>query len=86
MDENIQIRQRIIEYAKYMNMSQKELLEKAGLNSQLMQKMKKSGILATNIKKIADVLDVSIDYLMGRTDNPQSHKTKSTKTDNPNTM
>lgn len=85
MEENMQIRQRIIEYANSINMTQKELLEKAKLNSQLMQKMKKSGLLASNLKKIADILDVSTDYLLGRTDNPKSHKVAS-KTDTPNTM
>jgi len=29
---------------------------------------------AVNLKKIADYLDVSVDYLLGRTDNPQINK------------
>jgi transcriptional regulator with XRE-family HTH domain len=30
---------------------------------------------AVNLVQIADLFDVSIDYLVGRTDNPMSHKT-----------
>lgn len=73
-EENIQIRQKIIKCIKEENITQKELLEKAGLNTQFLQKMKTSGLLAKNLKKIADVLDVSVDYLLDRTDNPKSHK------------
>jgi DNA-binding Xre family transcriptional regulator len=31
-------------------------------------------ILTQNFAKIADYLDCSVDYLLGRTDNPDSHK------------
>lgn len=31
-------------------------------------------ILTLNFAKIADYLDCSVDYLLGRTDNPDSHK------------
>lgn len=74
MEENIKIRERIIKCAKEKDITQKELLIKAGLNSQFLQDMKRYKILAENIKKIANVLDVSVDYLLGRTDNQESHK------------
>ena len=31
-------------------------------------------MMLSNAVKIADYLDVSVDYLLGRTDNPNSHK------------
>lgn len=31
-------------------------------------------ILSLNMAKIADYLDCSVDYLLGRTDDPNSHK------------
>lgn len=73
--DNIQVRQKIIEYTKKIGMSQKELILKAGLNIQFLQDMKKrNSIKADALEHIADALDVSVDYLMDRTDNPKSHK------------
>ena len=34
----------------------------------------KTGIASFSLAKIADYLDCSVDYLLGRTDNPISHK------------
>jgi len=31
-------------------------------------------VAATTLAKIADYLDCSVDYLLGRTDNPQAHR------------
>ena len=39
-----------------------------------LQTWKKDNIKPTSLKKIADYFDVSVDYLLGRTDNPGSHK------------
>lgn len=72
---NIQVRQKIIDYTKIIGMNQKDLVIKAGLNIQFLQDMKKrNSIKADALEQIADVLDVSVDYLMDRTDNPKSHK------------
>ena len=47
-----------------------DITEKAYQNYELMTREPKLEILL----KIADFYDVSIDYLLGRTDNPHSHK------------
>lgn len=67
-------RELIIKECKRKKITQKQLLEQAGLGTQFMQSMKTHKLIADNIYKIAVILDVSIDYLMGRTDNPTSHK------------
>lgn len=58
----------------------KQVLLKAGLGENTMSNFKTSMPKADNLAKIADVLDCSVDYLLGRTDNPQSHKGKKTDT------
>ncbi len=51
------------------------MLAKCGLSeATLRQKSDKKGISCFSLAKIADYLDVSVDYLLGRTDNPDSHK------------
>lgn len=67
-------RQRIIEIAAKKGMTQKELLEKCELNKMYMQNLKEKVIKADNLIKIADELEVSTDYLLGRTDNPKINK------------
>ncbi len=52
----------------------KQMLEGVELGFNTMSNMKASMPKADNLAKIADYLDCSIDYLMGRTENPQSHK------------
>lgn len=71
---NEKIRESIVKECKRKNITQKELLQRAELGSQFMQSIKTHKLLAENLIKIADVLDVSIDYLTGRTDNSKSHK------------
>lgn len=47
-----------------------------GISAGLMSEYKNGIKLPTieNLAKIADYLDCSVDYLLGRTDNPNSHK------------
>lgn len=46
-----------------------------GISSATVTQWKQGAIPAgDNLAKIADYLDCSVDYLLGRTDNPQSHK------------
>lgn len=57
--------------------SEKELLISAGLNTSVLDNMKKkkpSMPSAEKVAMIADALNCSIDYLLGRTDNPELHK------------
>lgn len=57
--------------AKSRNISVKKVLENAGLNYNTMSGMRTSIPRADNLAKIADCLDCSVDYLLGRTDNPK---------------
>ncbi|MCM1061723.1 MAG: hypothetical protein NC452_15755, partial [Eubacterium sp.] len=44
----------------------------------LKQMTDKNGMASFSLAKIADELDCSVDYLLGRTDNPQAHKASPT--------
>lgn len=62
--------------AKELNISMKQLLIDVDLGKNTMSNFKTSMPKADNLAKIADYLDCSVDYLLGRTDNPDSHKSK----------
>ena len=62
--------------AKELNISIKQLLIDVDLGKNTMSNFKTSMPKADNLAKIADYLDCSVDYLLGRTDNPDSHKSK----------
>lgn len=57
--------------AKEKKVSVKQLLSDIGLGFNTMSNMKTSMPKADNLAKIADYLDCSVDYLLGRTDIPQ---------------
>ena len=52
----------------------KKLLEDIGLGFNTMSNMKTSMPKADNLAKIADYLDCSVDYLLGRTDVPEVNR------------
>ena len=58
---------------KVQNKSQKIMLEDCGLNKNAISTMlsRNSMPKADNLAKIADYLNVSVDYLLGRTNNPE---------------
>lgn len=60
--------------SKTRNITIKKLLEDVGLGFNTMSNMKTSMPKADNLAKIADYLDCSVDYLLGRTDNPDINK------------
>lgn len=60
--------------SKEKNITLKMLLEDVGLGFNTMSNMKTSMPKADNLAKIADYLDCSVDYLLGRTDNPEINK------------
>ena len=63
------IAQRIRERAKQQNVSIGEMLSSCELGINTISKMAKgTDILTKNFAKIADYLDCSVDYLLGRTD------------------
>lgn len=65
------INQRIASILKTKPFNQKQLLERCGLNVNLLNKMTDNrGIGCFALAKIADSLETSTDYLLGRTDKP----------------
>lgn len=68
------VAERIKATAKARNVSIKVVLENVGLGFNTMSNMKTSMPKADNLARIADYLNCSVDYLLGRTDNPEINK------------
>ncbi len=68
------VAERVKTLAKLKKITVKQLLADTGLSYNMMTMMKTSMPKADNLAKIADYLDCSVDYLLGRTDDPQSHR------------
>lgn len=64
-----EIATRIKQTAKKRGVSVKKLLADVGLGFNTMSNMKTSMIMADSLAKIADYLNCSVDYLLGRTEN-----------------
>ena len=74
MYNHLDIANRIKKIAKEQNKSLGEVLSACGLGVNTVSKISKgTDILTLNFARIADYLDCSVDYLLGRTDNPKSH-------------
>ncbi len=71
ISNNISIR--IKNLAKSKNISMQKLLKDVELGNNTMSNMKTSMPKADSLAKIADYLGCSVDYLLGRTDDPESH-------------
>ncbi len=68
---------RIKKQAKEKNVSVKKLLINTNLGPNTVSKIANGGdLLSQSLVKIADYLDCSVDYLLGRSNNSQSHKIK----------
>lgn len=67
---------RIKEVAKLREEKICDLLEACELNKNTLSSMTSRGswLQASSLAKIADHLDCSVDYLLGRTDNPKINK------------
>ena len=65
---------RIKALSKKRGVSVRKLLTDVGLGFNTMSNMKTSMPKADNLAKIADYLDCSVDYLLGRTDKPEINK------------
>ena len=65
-----------VQYIADQNITAYRVAKETGISQGLMNEYKSGKKLPTlqNLLKIADYLDVSVDYLLGRTDNPDSHK------------
>lgn len=67
---------KIKKISKEKNILIKNMLEDCGLSKNALSSMNSRGswLQANNLALIADYLSCSIDYLMGRTDNPEINK------------
>lgn len=61
---------RIKEFLKLRNKKQSEMYISLGISDRTLDNYKKSMPKADNLALIADYLECSVDYLLGRTDNP----------------
>lgn len=69
------IANKIKEVAKLRNITLKQMLVDLSLGSNAMSAMYHGKIIASDsLARIADYLDVSVDYLLGRTDVPEVNK------------
>lgn len=67
--------QRIKNRAKERNVLIRDMLTDCGLNiNAISQISDKKGLSSFSLARIADYLDCSVDYLLGRTDNPEINK------------
>ena len=74
MYSSTNVAERIKELAKIRGVSVKKLLEDVGLGFNTMSNMKTSMPKADNLAKMADYLGCSVDYLLGRTENPEVNR------------
>lgn len=70
------IAEKIKKFAKRQHIAISTMLEEIGLGRNTMTNFKTSMPKADNLAKIADYLNCSVDYLLGRTDDPVLHKSK----------
>jgi len=75
MYDSQQIASRIKFLAKQKGIPVSKMLTECDLGVNTIGKMGRGGdILTQNFAKIADYLDCSVDYLLGRTDNPEINR------------
>lgn len=72
MYKSSDVADRLRSMAKIRGVTMKDALKDAGLSFNIMTGMRTSMPKADTIAKLADVLDCSIDYLMGRSPQPQT--------------
>lgn len=70
------VSERIKLLCKSHGVSIKSLLEMCGINRNFIYDLEKSGQIpsADKFERIADYLDCSVDYLLGRTDKPEVNR------------
>ena len=74
MYDSNDIADRIRAIAKSKKLSMKQVLADAGLGYNTMTTYRTSMPKADNLAKIADRLDCSVDYLLGRTEKPEVNR------------
>lgn len=66
---------RIKELCKNKNINAKQMLLDCSLGANAIQQINDiKGMASFSLARIADYLDCSVDYLLGRTDNPEINK------------
>ena len=74
MYESIILAERLKMYAKSQKITLKTVFEQAGLGRNTMAHLSDGKSIAhDSLAKIADILNCSVDYLLGRTDDPKCH-------------
>lgn len=68
------ISERIKKKLREFGVTAEQMLSELGMGKRTLQNYKTSMPKADNLAYIADYLDCSVDYLLGRTDDPNSHK------------
>ena len=73
---SIYVAERIKELLKAKKVSASKMLLDCGMNKNALYTMQSSGFLPRleAVAQIADYLGVSVDYLLGRTDNPEINR------------
>ncbi len=75
MYESTLLAERIKSYTKQKKVTLKSLFEECGLGRNTMAHLTAGKSIAhDSLAKIADYLDCSVDYLLGRTDNPEINR------------
>ena len=74
MYDSSSVAARIKDMVKTRGITVKQLLADAGLGYNMMTMMRTSMPKADNLAKLADGLGCSVDYLLGRTDNPKVNR------------
>ena len=75
MYDSAMVAKRIKARAKDRNITLKDLLSACGLGSNTISHMLHGRTLGSDsLAKIADQLDCSVDYLLGRTENPKLYR------------
>ncbi|HIW48845.1 MAG TPA: helix-turn-helix domain-containing protein [Firmicutes bacterium] len=74
--ENIQIAKRIKLTCKFKNKTISQMLVDCNISKSLIYDIEKRNMSPScdKMSRIADYLDVSVDYLLGRTDNPEVNR------------
>ena len=71
------LKDRIKKQCKIKGIAIKTMLMECGLSINVISQINDTaGMYSFNLARIADYLDCSVDYLLGRTDNPDAHKNK----------
>lgn len=76
MHNSQQVAATIKSFAKSKNIAIGKMLSECEVSKNTLSSMQSGGYLprAENLVKIADYLDCSVDYLLGRTDNPEINR------------